>query len=216
MLDRTLKNAVIAAGAFGAMASNTWAVPTTIIPVDTPGVGDTLVLPTSVHELGNAPGFPIGERITTTAAATTISAYALTDLPLVANVMLTMTNNSPTSWINLHYVGDVGTVLTNDDGLVTGGLAFRIDAAGVNTPLRFESMHDDGVFEPGETWRFIIQDYTNTLLLSAAQMGSLGVGTTSAADTLSSGSIVATLIPAPGSFLALALAGAVNRRRRRA
>lgn len=213
MRCRELIHAVIATSAAGAMTMIASAVPTTIIPLDTP-LGDTLVLPTSVHELGNSPAFPVGEMITTTSATTSISPNPSTDLPLVANIRVTMINNSPTSWINVHYVGDVGTVLTNDDGLVTGGLAFRIDSTGVNRPLVLESMSTDGVFQPGETWHFVIQDYTNTLLLSAAQMGSLGVGIVSAADTLSSGSIVATVIPAPCSLLALSLACAVRRRRR--
>jgi MYXO-CTERM domain-containing protein len=34
----------------------------------------------------------------------------------------------------------------------------RIDRIGDNQPLYFESMDQDGIFQAGETWQFIVQD----------------------------------------------------------
>ena len=66
-------------------------------------------------------------------------------------------------------------------------------------------MTPDAVFEPGETWEFVIQNYTNTNGLPpnafrswnmAAGMGQ--VGGQSGGDTVSSGSIIA--IPEPATI----------------
>jgi hypothetical protein len=86
------------------------------------------------------------------------------------------------------------------DGIVNGGLAFKIDNIGLNTPLVYESIAADNLFEPGEAWGFVIQDYINVFGLLPSAMGSPGVGTLSMGDPqLSSGSIIA--IPAPGAIL---------------
>jgi hypothetical protein len=105
--------------------------------------------------------------------------------------------------------------MQNYDGMVNGGLAFKIDNIGQNTPLVYESMTVDNKFEPGESWAFVIQDYTNLLGLSPALMGSPGVGVFSMADQISSGSIIA--IPAPGAILlgsiGVSLVGWLRRRK---
>ena len=60
----------------------------------------------------------------------------------------------------------------------------------------------DGVWMPGETWTFIIIDYTNALGLPAALYDSIGVPSTLSPP--SSGSIIA--VPEP-SFVATGLLG---------
>ncbi|MEM8680615.1 MAG: hypothetical protein AAGF97_14805, partial [Planctomycetota bacterium] len=82
--------------------------------------------------------------------------------------IVVMTNLTERSWTDLFYVGDPGTVFSNVDGFADAGvnpqltgLAFRIDSEGENRPLVFESMAADNVFQPGEEWRFVVQDYSS-------------------------------------------------------
>jgi hypothetical protein len=93
--------------------------------------------------------------------------------------------------------------------------AFMIDYAGINVPLVGESMIVDGVFQSGETWDFIIDDYFNALGLPASAFASPGlVGALSGGDTASSGSI---LVPEPAtlSLVILGLGGLMLLGRRR-
>lgn len=66
-------------------------------------------------------------------------------------------------------------------------------------------MLTDGIWQAGETWGFVLQDYTNTLGASADSFTSIGVGTASfdVAEIIpSSGSIIA--VPEPASIILLA------------
>lgn len=189
------------------ISSTTQALPTTLVDVtDLPGVQDTLVVPLDVHELGT--GFPVDELI-----VTQVNIYLgppvcpTLDDPTLPDALVSMANMTQLTWYDVWYVGDgdlgptaaLETYLSNMDGIVNGGLAFKIDNIGLNTPLVFESMTQDNIFEPGEVWSFVIQDYINAFGLSAGDMGSPGVGTLSMGEGLSSGSIIA--IPAPGAIL---------------
>jgi hypothetical protein len=191
----------------------------TINPVETPFC-DVLSLPNVVHELGNPPVFPSIQAIETLFTFTQQSACPTMDNPNIPNILLVMTNLSPFAWVDVHYVADAGqpgaggTLISNEDGLVTGGQAFRIDYVGVNVPLVFESFAADTVFMPGETWHFIIQDYSNAFGLPPHAMTSIGVGLGSFGPP-SSGSNNALEIPAPGSIALLAISGMVLRGRRR-
>jgi hypothetical protein len=169
------------------------AVPTVVSYVD--GRQDPLVVPEAVHELGNA--FPPGELITSfTVAFTQYNPCPVNwnpDGP--ANVLVSMTNKTQMAWSEVWYVADEETSLTNDDGWINGELAFKIDAVGLNIPLVYED-NPNGIFEPGETWEFVIQNYASGRQLLPSAFGSIGVPSTS---PLSSGSIIA--IPAPGAIL---------------
>lgn len=182
--------------------NNARAVSTSVSYLDI-GNQDPLLVPGVVHELGmNQPTggpFPQDEQIW---------AYYLPhmdytpclqspDNPNISNPLVGIQNLTGRAWIDVWYVVDIGTVLNNDDGWINGGLAFKIDNVGINTPLVSESMTPDGIFEPMEVWEFVIQDYANAFGLSPMALYSIGVPSTG--DQISSGSIIA--IPAPGAIL---------------
>ena len=191
------------------VSGTTQAIPTEVWYED--GPQDPLVIPEyGLHELGNQLGtptpFPNNEWIMSGWEPTELTSCfqeGNEDLP-IPNALVTIQNMTGAPWLELWYVADawdagrVETTLTNHDGWVNGGLAFKIDNIGLNRPLVFESMNPDLVFEPGETWVFIIQDYQNVFGLPASAFGSIGVGNLSIGDQISSGSIIA--IPAPGAI----------------
>ena len=190
------------------ISGTTQALPTTLYEVVDLPSQDPLVVPLDVHELGNL--FPQDEAITSYYEPGDQYTPCLQnpDDPQIPNPLVTIQNLSTLKWEHVWYVADAQeTSLQNYDGIVNGGWAFKIDNIGLNTPLVFESMTVDNIFEPGEIWGFVIQDYSNVFGLTPDLMGSAGVGTgstgvgTSGAGPiqLSSGSIIA--IPAPGAIL---------------
>ncbi len=177
-------------------------------------------------ELGNAPLFPSDELISSAATITDMSACAITDDAMMPNALVVMTNLSGQDWTDLFYVADPETRFSNVDGFATtdpvptaGSVfteAFRIDAVGGNRPLVFESMTADGVFEAGETWQFIVQDFGNLSGFGPSDFSSLDFSGGSTTN-FSAASIVAFQpIPAPGAAALFGLAGLTAARRRRA
>ncbi len=179
----------------------------------------------AVEELGFQPVFPLDETIFAVAIPTDLSACPADDDPMVQNFLIEMTNTSGRRWTDLFYVGDAQTQFSNVDGFATtdeapppGSLltfAFRIDAKGDNRPLITETGAEDGVFAPGETWLFVVQDYVNQFNANPADFSSLDFAGGSLAPG-SSASIVQFVVPTPGSVAAAAAAGLVLIRRRRA
>jgi hypothetical protein len=166
------------------------------------GPQDTLSVPQIVHELGV--GFEAEELISSADMGTTsLSPCPENDNPDILNVVVSITNNSGLNWTHLWYVADPETLLTNHDGWVRNAgsypadyqLAFRIDSVGVNTPLVSESTSLDGVFQPGETWEFIIQDYQNSFQGPPHRFASWGI----AADSQGCSS---TFLQSTGSIIA--------------
>jgi hypothetical protein len=219
-MKRTAINASLL-GACAAMsfATSALAVPQFVQSTETPSC-DPLMNLTLVDELGLPNVFPFGERIDATASPTQLSACPTMDDPALPNALVRITNLNPFTFFNVHYVADpaaagaAGTSISNEDGLVNAGQAFRIDQVGINRPLVSESMAPAGLFQPGETWTFIIQDYQNGLNLNPAAYTSIGVGAASAGPP-SSGSIIALVVPEPGTLSLLGLAGVGLLARRR-
>ncbi|MDF7825882.1 PEP-CTERM sorting domain-containing protein [Pontiellaceae bacterium B12227] len=144
-------------------------------------------------------------------------------------VQIRITNLTGRDLEQLVYVADPQTTLSNMDGEVeditpapripnpSAGytLAFNIDSVGLNTPLVYESIVADNIFQAGEVWEFVIQDYNNALGLSPALLDSWdtvnGLGQVAYASDggpPSSGSIVA--IPEPSTIAFIGLAGCIG------
>lgn len=174
----------------------------------------------AIEELGTAPLFPQDELIETAWTLTQQPACAASDDPSMPNARVRMTNLTGKYWDNLFYVADPETSLSNVDGLAMSYAAFgvvtesfRIDSVGMNRNLVFESLTPDGIFEPGEIWDFIIQDYGNAAGLPPHLMGSLDFAGASSGDSLSTGSVV-QFVPSPGSLALLGLGSLATLRRR--
>ena len=174
------------------------AISTTTAFADTPPC-DLLSGPSVLDELGfPATGFPAGVQISAQDGLVNNPVCLATKIPGNADTAVRMTNLNSISFSDVWYVAEPGTNFTNDDGTINGMHAFKIDAVGANTPLISESINANGIFEPGEIWTFIVQDYSNTSGLAASSFTEIGVpsnGPSSAA------SIVADpVVPEPGTF----------------
>ena len=195
-------------------------VPLEVYSID--GPQDPLLLNGHVHELGEIV-FPPDEAVV-------VSVWDLTDQtacfdgsddPMIPNVEVSMTNLTGIDWYDVHFVSDLdipnnshpanpvpGASISNFDGWIgNAGLddheeAFRIDSIGINMPLVFESFIFDNIFQAGETWSFIIQDYI--LPLPPPLFNSVGIASLSTGYPPSAGSIVA-VIPEPATIGLLAL-----------
>ena len=220
------------------LAGTAGAVPVEVGHLDAPQC-DTLVVPQFVDELGFAPaGFPLDEEIIALSTFTGFSSCVATDNPGVPNALVVMTNLTPFDFAEVWYVADApDTTISNFDGdastLLSGvlaGLAFRIDSPvsdplGINHPLVFESFGLNDIFESGETWEFIIQDYSHFAGLPPEfflSPGLVGIDSSffSPFDPLgSSGSIIAVRAPVPEPsallLVGLGLAGVAATRRSR-
>jgi hypothetical protein len=180
--------------------------------MDTPSQDIIPTGPFWVDEVGWNPPFPTGEWITSSYVTTEYRpCYQNPDNPTIPNMEVTITNMTDWCLGDVFYVADPETGLANNDGLINGQLAFKIDSVGLNMPLIFESAAQDNHFAAGETWKFVIQDYTNAFGLAPHLFASVGVGNLSGGDTFSSGSII-TPEPAALSVLLLAVGTFLRRR----
>ncbi len=173
--------------------------------VETPPC-DALAGPPTLDELGFPAVFPIGEQIDSFSTSWNSPVCTPTNQP-IPEVLVSIVNLNTIAFAEVWYVADPETSLSNVDGTVNGMPAFKIDAVGINTPLVGESLVVNGIFEPGELWRFVIQDYTNAAGLPPHAFASLGVPSPGVPS--SSGSIIARPVPEPGTLLLVggALAG---------
>lgn len=198
-------NLLLSAVASTFLVSTTLAVPVAVTSQDL-STCDSLLVPVEVDELGLPGVFPADELIDATDISTPNIACPSSANAGVVNRLVTITNLTNRSFGNLWYVADPETKFSNVDGLVNDQLAFKIDTVGLNRPLVSEDIASNGIFEPGESWEFIVDDYSNTNLLSASAFLSPGrVGSLSSPDTNSSASIIATPIPEPATCMLLVL-----------
>ena len=189
-----------------------WVSPAMGLPLDPYYEDDPLQDPLYLlephwHELGDL--FPPNELIVSSWEVTQETAcFDGGDDPGILNILVTMTNLSPNSWYSVHYIADPQTLISNFDGYIgNAGLfdaeeAFKIDNIGINRPLQSESLNANLIFEPDETWVFIIQDFTNDLGGTPTPFDSEGIAGLSTGFPLSTGSIIATT-PEPATMLLL-------------
>jgi hypothetical protein len=206
---------LLAAGAAALLAAPALAFPVGTDFIDAPHC-DPLAGPKESLELGTSALFPVDCSIFADSEPNFITACSMSDDPTAPDAIVRMLNTSGQDFEEVWYVADEGTSFSNYDGAVNGFHAFKIDALGGNVPLIAESIAADGVFQDGEFWQFIVQDYTNALGIPAHDFVSVGVPSVGPVSG-SSGSIIARPVPTPGVAATLALAGlAAGSRRRRA
>jgi hypothetical protein len=229
-------SASLVASLLGSLA---FAVPAQVYYDDTQHC-DPLIVPTDVDELGIgqslavagtvAGPFPKDEEISAFAFEEHMPVCMHSDDPDSLDSIVSITNLTvpQRSFSALWYVANPNTYISNWDGVVGqhgsadmgSGPAFRIDDVGHNRPLLSESGTADGIFEPGETWKFVVQDYAaGTLGLDAAAFTSIGVAGGSLGGGKSSGSIIGIpmRVPEPSglALLAIGLVAPALRRRQR-
>jgi hypothetical protein len=188
------------------------AVPITVNPqaIAPPNCEVPTLPPTQVDELGTLV-FPANELIT--ASWTLSPAFVCQANAPAPPVLLRMTNtvSPPASFPQVWYVASKGTTFENYEMLVDLERAVKIDSLGVHQPLINESLIANNIFEPGETWTFILDGWRNVNGFAPDLLDSPGVVGTG--DFTSSGSIIA--IPEPTGVLvwvALSAAGWIRRR----
>lgn len=209
-----MKLHLISALALTLMASPVFAFFTPIQHQDLSDCDTLGPLPNIMDELGTSV-FPANELISATATFTSIDACPLNSDALIPNVLLIITNLTNISFTDLHYVADPQTTFSNYDGIINGQHAAKLDNVGLNRPLIAEV---GGilplVFEPGETWEIVLDDWLGPIGFTAADLSSIGVPSTFL-PSASSGSIVAIPVPEPASVSLLALGAIVVGCRRR-
>ncbi|MFV1980730.1 MAG: PEP-CTERM sorting domain-containing protein [Rhodothermia bacterium] len=235
MSKRTLSITLIATVAsMWAMTGQLHAIPTQVEYADAP-ICDTLFIPKDVDEIGRPPLFPTDELLDSVSTQTFDPACPTTDDPSTANALVVMTNLTGRDLEEVWYVANNETRISNVDGFAndigfpidSDNEAFRIDSkisdpGGKNLPLVAESGIPNDIWEAGETWSFILQDYSNSLGILPEALISIGVGDASIPVVglpESSGSIIAIpRIPEPGSavlaLLGMTVCGFLSRRKK--
>jgi hypothetical protein len=206
IMNRNVFNLLTALAFAAATSTGALAVPTTVTFLETPKC-DVLSVPPQVDELGTNV-FPLNELISSQFLGTTTQTACVMNAGLFQGYGVQITNLSGINWGQVWYCGNTETAISNDDGLINGEEGFLINnAAGdLNKPLIFESTTNDGIFQAGETWRFLIDGYGNTAALPPSAFGNIGVP--DPLGSVASGNIIATqAIPEP-SAMATVLLGA--------
>lgn len=181
---------------------------------------DPLSIPNTVHEIGDpVGGFPADQSLLPGTFGSANPSCLATDSTALPDFLVSITNTSGKDFQSVWYIADEETRISNLDGfandfafsVAAGQEAFRIDnditdPAGINHPLRFESILPDGIWQSGEEWRFVLQDYGNLLGLAPNAIASMGVGNASIDlppfQPISSGSIIAR-VPEPATIALL-------------
>ncbi len=201
------------------------AVPLNVNYADDPKLCDPIPGTPLRHELGGQ-RFPIDEQIRWTTRLTTRT-ICTADLFATNDWEVQITNLGTKTWKDLFFVADDFMTLGNADGHVDGligSLAFQIKPFGPkNANLIAESIRNDLLFQPQETWRFLVTDF-GLLPLGvpgrAPDFSSIGLGAASLPpiEFTSTASIVANeyFVPEPTSvaLCAVSLAILLGRKRK--
>ncbi len=199
-------------GIRGSLASLMFAVSASAVPVAVPYVDDPRCdfIPDQllIDEIGlPSAGFPPGEALASTFVQPAPEICTGNGIVL-DDFEVTIVNLTAFDFDDVFFVADLGITVGNADGVVVGGGglqdAFRIDSVGINPNLVFESASLPGIWESGETWRFLVTDFGPGLGV-APVFGSVGVlGVTGSGSTASI--VVGRVVPEPSTGLLMGLA----------
>ena len=188
---------------------------------------DVIPNQTLSHEIGENT-FPLNELILVFVGVGPV--VCVGDDGVANDFVVQMTNLSSIPYMDLFFVADDGILIGNADGTVQDLIgapgvsadAFRIDGTvtvtGINDNLFGESGIVNEIFEPGETWRFMVTNVVfpasvpPTLIFDSVG----GFAGSSIGFPPSTASILGTPIPEPSTALlvGLGLVGLVQLRRR--
>ena len=239
MSIRLFSLTILTAFACSTFISQVQAIPTVVhfqdaVKADGTTHCDPLFIPQEVDEIGDpAFGFPNDEALSRVSTDIFQPVCIESNDPTAADALVEITNLTGRDLTEVWYIANNETRISNYDGYANDigfavdadNEAFRLDhdlsdPGGKHHPLVFESGPFNGIWEAGETWGFILQDYSNAFGLPADALTSIGVGDASVAipgvPFNSSGSIIAIpRIPEPTTCMLMAIGLAALSLRRR-
>lgn len=176
------------------------------------------------REIGDAQLFPIGDAIDYHDHRA-FGTVGVADDGISNDWLVHITNMSGQSFRDLFFVADVGAAIGNADGLVVDTIgapgvatdAFRIDAQGINPNLLTESIANDGIFQSGEEWEFVVSNFNTGLNSFPPAINSPGVFSGSSPMQSFGGtnsSILGVAVPEPSTLSVFALMALASLRRR--
>ena len=167
------------------------------------------------HELGDInAGFPTNEALAV--QVTSGPVICVPDDGFPNDFAVSITNLTATRWVDLFFSADQGTTIGNSDGRLSDinspGFydAFRIDNLGGNSNLISGDTNNDLVFDPGESWVFLVSNFVAPASTPPFPvLGSIGrFSNSSGIDFNSNASILANPVPEPGTCVLLLLGAA--------